>query len=103
MDIVQIQQAIAAESFRVTDHADEETAADALTLDEVLQSVLAGEVIEDYPTDHPLPSCLIYGPSNAGDPVHSIWAYNSQTDRAVLITVYRPDPNRWLNWRTRKV
>lgn len=55
MDLAHIHQAIAAGRFRVTDHADEEMAADALTLDEVLQSVLGGEVIEDYPTDHRCP------------------------------------------------
>jgi hypothetical protein len=102
MEINQIQQAISVANFRITDHAHEEMVADALALDEVLQSVLTGEVIEDYPTDYPLPSCLILGFLDQVDPVHSAWAYNSQTKRAVLITVYRPDPNRWVNWRTRK-
>jgi hypothetical protein len=34
--------------------------------------------------------------------VHSVWAYHTQNQWAVLITVYRPDPQRWINWRERK-
>jgi hypothetical protein len=52
--------------------------------------------------DQPYPSCLMYGESFTGEPIHSVWAYNPETQWAVLITVYRPDPERWVNWRTRK-
>jgi hypothetical protein len=34
--------------------------------------------------------------------VHSVWAYNPGTRWAVLITVYRPSEERWLDWRTRR-
>ncbi|MDH7490478.1 MAG: DUF4258 domain-containing protein [Anaerolineae bacterium] len=68
---------------------------------EVFFSVLQGEIIEDYPDDKPYPSCLIHGESFMGQPIHSVWAYNPETQWAVLITVYRPDPSRWINWRKR--
>jgi hypothetical protein len=102
MNIDNLRQAIAANRLRITDHADEEMAADGLTLDAVLQVTTSGEIIEDYPSDHPLPSCLVLGFTQAGDPIHSVWAYNETTGRAVLVTVYRPDPDRWSNWRVRK-
>lgn len=102
MNINELRQAIAADRLRITDHADEEMAADRLRLDEVLQAASVGEIIEDYPTDHPLPSCLVLGFTPEGDPVHSVWAYNENTGRAVLVTVYRPDPKRWTDWRIRK-
>ncbi|MDW8214169.1 MAG: DUF4258 domain-containing protein [Roseiflexaceae bacterium] len=73
-----------------------------LSFDEIFFSVLHGEIIEDYPTDKPYPSCLIYGESFAGEPIHSVWAYNPVTQWAVLVTVYRPDPDRWINWRIRR-
>lgn len=94
--------AIRHDHVRITDHADEEAQADHLSFDEVFASVLHGEVIEEYPDDRPFPSCLIYGGTPGGDPIHSVWAYNSETGWAALITVYRPDPERWLNWRTRR-
>jgi hypothetical protein len=102
MEISEIIEAIRSNRIRITDHADEEAEADRLTFDETYFSVLHGEIIEDYPTKKPYPSCLIYGQTFSGDPVHSVWAYNKQTQWAVLITVYRPDPDLWINWRERR-
>lgn len=97
-----IIEAIRHDRIRITDHADEEAQADRLSFDEVFTSVLQGEVIEEYPDDRPYPSCLVYGSTFSDQPVHSVWAYNDQTGWAALITVYRPDPERWLDWRTRR-
>ena len=102
MKIEDLVEAIRGDRVRITDHADEEARADALVLDEVFSSIHDGEVIEDYPEDRPFPSCLVLGKTYRGDPVHSVWAYNSDNRWAVLITVYRPDPKRWENWRTRR-
>jgi hypothetical protein len=102
MRIHDIINAIKASRLRVTDHADEEAAADRITLEDILFSVLQGEIIEDYPTDRPYPSCLIFGSAPSGAAIHSVWAYNVESGWAVLITVYRPDPERWRNWRERK-
>ncbi len=102
MDIQDIIEAIRHNRIRITDHADEEARADRLTFDEIFFSVLQGEIIEEYPTDKPYPSCLIYGESFTGEPIHSVWAHNPETKWAVLITVYRPDPRRWVNWRIRR-
>ena len=102
MEIGDIREAIQARQVRITDHADEEALADRLPLDAIYFSVLNGEIIEDYPDDQPYPSCLIYGRIPDGDPVHSVWGYNKKNRAAVLITVYRPDPQRWIHWRTRR-
>mgnify|MGYP005853198877 FL=1 len=102
MNIQDIIDAIRDNRIRITDHADEEAQADFLSFDEIFFSVLQGEIIEDYLSDKPYPSCLIYGDSFTGEPIHSVWAYNPATQWAVLITVYRPDPERWINWRTRR-
>lgn len=102
MDIQGIIDAIRHNRIRITDHADEEAQADQLSFDEIFFSVLQGEIIEEYPADKPYPSCLIYGNSFTGEPIHSVWAYNEETKWAVLITVYRPDPERWIDWRTRR-
>jgi hypothetical protein len=102
LDIDDIVEAIRANRVRISNHADEEAEADQLSFDEIYFSVLHGEVIEDYPSDKPYPSCLIYGETFSGDPVHSVWAYNEQNQWVVLITVYRPDPDRWINGRIRR-
>jgi hypothetical protein len=102
VNIQDIISAVQEHRIRITDHADEEAQADSLIFDEIFFSVLQGEIVEDYPTDKPYPSCLIYGDNFQGEPIHSVWAYNAGTQWAVLITVYRPDPNRWINWRERR-
>ena len=94
-------RAILKGKVRITDHADEEAADDALLFDEIYYSVMQGEVIEDYPTDKPFPSCLIMGKSFSGQAIHSVWAYNPENEWAVLITVYRPDPTRWIDGKIR--
>ncbi len=101
MDIENIIDAIRSGYVRITDHADEEAFDDSLTYDEIYSSVIQGEVIEDYPNDKPYPSCLIMGKNFSGDPIHSVWAYNPENLWAVLITVYRPNPGRWIGWKVR--
>ena len=102
MNIESIIYAIRSGRIRISDHADEEAEEDDLTFEQVYFSVLHGEIIESYPKDKPYPSCLIFGTTFGGDPIHSVWAYNKENEWAVLITVYRPDPTKWINWRERK-
>ncbi len=61
MDIAKIQEAIRKGYVNISEHADEELANDAIEDDDLYNSVLNGEVIEDYADDKPFPSCLIYG------------------------------------------
>jgi len=68
----------------------------------MFQMFLIREFIEDYPNDKPYPSCLIYGKTFSGDPVHSVWAYNINNQWAILITVHRPASDRWINFCERR-
>lgn len=102
MNIENIISSIRNNKIRITDHADEEAQTDSLSFDEVFTSVINGEVIEDYQSDNPFPSCLIFGENFKREPIHSVWAYNLENQWAVLITVYRPDHRRWIDWKTRR-
>jgi hypothetical protein len=102
MDIKSIIDALHENKIRITDHADEEAQNDRLSFDEIYYSTIRGEIIEDYATDKPYPSCLVYGNNVMGDPIHSVWAYNEENGWSVLITVYRPDPSRWVDFKQRK-
>lgn len=102
MDIRNIIQSVEVRNYRITQHAVEEAADDQLKLEGIFHSLHDGEIIEDYPHDEPYPSCLIYGNNADGEPIHSVWAYDDRNQRAILITVYRPNPGRWINWRERR-
>ena len=62
---------------------------------EVYEGVGGGEVIESYPEDRPYPSVLILGRTSSGRPLHLVCAHAQKEDRAIVITVYQPDPTRW--------
>ena len=65
---------------------------------EVYEAILASEIIEDYPDDTPYPSCLVFGRTRRGRPVHAVCAHAPEEDRAIIITVYEPDPDRWIDF-----
>ena len=102
MNLNDIINAIQYKRVKITDHADVESQNDNISFEEIYFSVMHGEIIEDYPSDKPYPSCLVYGKTFNGAPIHSVWAFNISTNWAVLITVYRPDPNLWINWKERR-
>jgi len=102
VEVADIIEAIQAGRVRITDHAYEEANADRLKFDEIYFSALHGVVIEEYQDDSLYPSALIFGQTFGGDSVHSVWAYNEKKRWAVLITVYRPDPNLWIDCKVRK-
>ena len=102
IELETIIEAIQANRIIVSSHAKEEADQDNLTIEPILLSVIQGEIIENYPDDKPYPSCLIYGNNQQQEPIHSVWAYNQENGWAVLITVYRPEPQKWINWRRRR-
>ena len=75
-----------------------------IRVDEVLEALDAGEIIEDYPHDRPYPSCLILGRTKAGRLLHIVCAPVSMERRLIVITTYQPDPARWeADFKQRKV
>ena len=87
-----------------TQHAREEMVTEEfgqVTEEEVFQAVQNGEVIESYEDDTPYPSVLIFGKTTAGRPIHTVIAYSEEDDLAIVVTVYEPDPARWINYRRR--
>jgi hypothetical protein len=102
VELADIKEAIEAGRVRITDHADEEANADRFKFDEIYFSAMHGVVIEEYMDDSPYLSVLISGQTFSGDPVHSVWAFNEKKSWAVMITVYRPEPNRWIDCKVRK-
>lgn len=102
MKIEVIINAIQQGQVRITDHADEEADDDDLNFEDIFFSACGGEIIENYPAEIPHPRCLISGEAPNGQPVHSVWAYDQKIGVVILITVYRPDPRRWINQRIRK-
>lgn len=100
--IDKIKRYIAAKKYRLTFHAEVEREADKIFVSEIEEAFSSGscEIIEDYPEDKRGHSSLVLGFTKEGLPIHMVCA--SHEDVLVIITLYRPDPESWVNWRKRK-
>ena len=68
---------------------------------DVKNCIMSGEIIEQYPQDHPHPSCLILGLCVNGQPLHTVIGCGA--GYLWLITAYRPNQNEWeSDLKTRK-
>jgi hypothetical protein len=92
----QIVRLIQRGDVRISDHGYDEMAADGLYAGEVVNSVADAVVVEDYP-DYPKGPCvLVLQKNRRGEPVHVVWGIpKEKSSPAVLVTAYRPDPQRW--------
>ena len=96
-----VQKKITDEQFEFSKHAVDQSIVRKISVQEVREAVFSGEVIEDYPNDKYGPSCLIYGRTAGGRPIHIQCSYPSRP-RIKIVTVYEPDPSRWQNFETRR-
>lgn len=84
-------------------HALQRLAEHGVIASDLVDRIAEAESIEAYPDYHAGP-CILTLQADRDGPVHALWGLQKGTDRpAVLITVYRPDAERWhSDNRTRK-
>lgn len=103
--ILERVQALAARGeVRVSLHGYEELAADTIRVRDVIDGLGGAIGVEAYP-DYPKGPCVLVLEHDAdGRPIHVVWGIPAGQDSpAVLITAYRPDPEKWdETWRRRR-
>jgi len=73
-----------------------------ISRNEVKQTLLKGELIEEYHDDHPFPSGLFFN-TNEGKPLHVVAAIDIENEWCYIITAYRPDSEHFeQDFKTRK-
>lgn len=92
MDIKPIQEVAQANALLFTDHAVRQMAKRSIMDTEAREALLSGQIIEEYPDDKYGPSCLIFGRTEAGRPLHIQCSLPPQVR---VITTYEPDPDEW--------
>ena len=100
MDTQRVASLTAQGRYEFSDHAERERINDGFTVDDVKGIALQGDLLEDYPEDPRVHSCLMIGRSADGRPIHSVLTI-LPTDVVRFITVYEPTLPKWLNARTR--
>lgn len=87
----EIRQKIDADLFEFSKHAVDQSIIRRISVQEVREIFTNDEVIEDYPEDKYGPSCLLFGRTMAGRPLHIQCSYPSRP-LIKVITLYEPDP-----------
>lgn len=82
------------ENIRITQHAQQEMVEENIMLDEVLEAIATGEILEYYPEHRRGACCLLNGFAKNGRPIHIVCT----TTRPVLIiiTAYEPKLPKWI-------
>jgi hypothetical protein len=92
--IEEIRNLASTQNFRLTRHAAEELADENITVDEMIDSILNGNIIEDYPNHKQGSCCLVNGTTVSGRPLHTVCT--SGKPFLLIITVYEPKLPKWL-------
>ena len=90
-----IQEQAAKQAIRVTQHAQEEMDEEEITLDEVLEAIAGGQILEDYPEHRRGACCLLYGHTQKERSLHIVCT--TAQPLLILITVYEPLPPKWVS------
>jgi hypothetical protein len=97
-----IKQKAAAGQYEYSRHAVDQTIKRRIAVHEVAEAIASQSlIIEDYPDDKYGPSCLLFGVTEAGRPLHIQCSY---PDRLLIkiITVYEPDKDLWIDYKIRR-
>jgi hypothetical protein len=91
-----VKKLAAAGELRISEHGYDELAEDEIAIRDIVHGVPGAVVVEDYPDFPKRPSVLVLQRDGTGRPVHVVWGIPQGHEHpAVLVTAYRPDPNRW--------
>jgi hypothetical protein len=100
--IEQIRTKIQAGQFEFSKHAVDQSVLRRISVQELRGAIANAEIIENYPDDKYGPSCLILGFTRAGRPLHVQCSYPSRP-LVKIITLYEPDPSRWIDFTVRRI
>lgn len=71
-----------------------------ITTAEVMNALMHGELVENYPDDVRGASCLMHGEGNNQRPIHVVCT--TSKPELFVITVYEPTEPKWLNLSQRR-
>lgn len=81
---------------RVSEHGFDKLTRDNISIYDVIESVKTAQIVEDYPDFGKGSSVLVLQFDRDSKPIHVLWGIpKGHTEPAVIITAYRPDPEKW--------
>lgn len=91
--IEEIRRLCQLDAIRWSDHVAKRMIKRQISPDEVIYTLMHGNIIEDYPDDYPFPSCLVCALEQNGRPIHVVCSIGD--NELYIITTYEPDTERW--------
>jgi Domain of unknown function (DUF4258) len=90
----QIRAQAQTENVRITVHAQQEMVDEDISLEQVLQAITTGQILENYPQHRCGACCLVNGLTQHGRPLHVVCTTAQPV--LILITTYEPKPPKWI-------
>ena len=102
MDLERLREAIKFGRFEWRKHTLVRLAERNVSQDTILEVVMKGDIIEDYPQNAPLSSCLMLGWIEA-KPYHVVVSFDETLETGYIITAYEPRLDKFEpDFRTRR-
>lgn len=99
LTIEELQKICIPENIIITMHAAKRIEQRGILLKDIIDCIMTGEIIEQYPDDYPYPSCLVLGSKNK--PLHTVVGTNGS--QLWIVTAYYPSADKWMDdLKTRK-
>jgi len=99
-----IRTLIQAGHVRVSEHGYDELVEDGLFFRELVDGISNAVIVEQYPNYPKGPCVLFLQRDSSGAPIHVVWGIPKGHNKpAVLVTVYRPEPEKWDESFTRRL
>lgn len=98
MKISWIRKKVKNAEYDLSAHAHLERQEEQITIAEIEKVLLKGSIIEEYPNDPRGESCLV-GAKIGTKSLHVV--SGKRTNRLLVVTIYRPKPPTWINYKTR--
>ena len=89
IDIEHLKKYYKKEQMIISRHALQQSNKRGISLAEIRECIMNGEIIEQYPDDFPFPSCLVYGKSASERVLHVV--VSEETVNGRIITAYVPN------------
>ena len=81
------------ENIAMTKHANNRLRERGISVEDVKNAILQGEIIRQYEDDKPFPSCLLLGKTKDEEYIHVVASIDANT--LYIITAYHPDKAEW--------
>jgi len=99
LNLERIRKFVGEERFVISNHARVRMFQRNISTDDITETIMKGEMIEEYADDEPCPSALILG-FLWSFPYHIVVA--ECEDHVRIVTVYIPEEDKWIKYRIRR-